>query len=271
MKLGASTLFNPMEMLQPVEELLDLGISVIEVSLAYPVSCYPLKEIEGLKGLASDCHFSVHAPFLSHNIAHPDPRVREVAKLNIIEALWLANQIGGELVTLHLSSFIYEPSLSRLKAFSKVGISREEYLRRSIDSLREILRWAEYRGVALSIENYYGNILGNFEDIKFVFSELNSDFLKFTLDIGHAHLTGNISQFICSFKGKLAQVHLHDNKGKYDEHLRIGEGYIDPQHVLKELKEINYKGNIILELYSLEDIEISFKRLKALLTPNQSK
>lgn len=246
-----------------------MGISIIEISLAYPVSYYPQKEIEWLKGFASNCRFSVHAPFLSHNIAHPDPRIREVSIRNVIEAIWLASQLNGDLVTLHLGSLIYEPSLSRLKAFSKVGISREDYLRRAKDSLKEILIWAEYRGITLGIENYYGNVLGNFEDIGYIFAELNSDLLKFTLDIGHANLTGNIPEFIRSFKGKLAQVHLHDNKGKSDEHLHIGGGNINFKKVLEELKEIDYKGNIILELYSLEDVEVSFKRLKDFLPPNR--
>ncbi len=74
--------------------------------------------------------------------------------------------------------------------------------------------------------------------------------LYFHLDIGHSNLYGRTPiSFIRKFNNKLKHVHLHDNKGKEDEHKSMGKGNINFGKVVKELKKVGYDGTITLEIF----------------------
>ena len=75
--------------------------------------------------------------------------------------------------------------------------------------------------------------------------------LYFHLDVGHANLfRKSIISFIKKFHKKLIHIHLHDNKGKKDEHKPIGKGNINFKRIIKELKKYRYDGTITLEIFS---------------------
>ena len=74
--------------------------------------------------------------------------------------------------------------------------------------------------------------------------------LYFHLDIGHASLQKRKpEQFIKKFHRILRHVHIHDNHGKYDEHLPIGKGNIKIKKIIKTLKKY-YDGTITIEVFS---------------------
>jgi L-ribulose-5-phosphate 3-epimerase UlaE len=52
-------------------------------------------------------------------------------------------------------------------------------------------------------------------------------------------------------KDRYANLHVHDNLGKVDQHLVIGEGNIDFRALLNGLKD--YKGPFIIESMNLEE------------------
>ncbi|MBI5332296.1 MAG: sugar phosphate isomerase/epimerase [Candidatus Aenigmarchaeota archaeon] len=74
--------------------------------------------------------------------------------------------------------------------------------------------------------------------------------LYFHLDIGHASLQKRKpEQFIKKFHKILRHVHLHDNHGKYDEHLPLGKGNLKIKKIIKTLKKY-YDGTITIEVFS---------------------
>ena len=74
-----------------------------------------------------------------------------------------------------------------------------------------------------------------------------------------------IIDYIRTFRKKIVHIHWHDNNGVYDEHLPIGEGLIDHKKVVKELKNINYKRTITLEVFTgKQDAKDSANKLKEL-------
>ena len=68
---------------------------------------------------------------------------------------------------------------------------------------------------------------------------------------------------IDTFSDRIANVHIHDNMGERDEHLTLGEGSIDFQHVISMLK--GYTGNYIIESKNLDSAVRSKKVLERLL------
>ncbi len=69
--------------------------------------------------------------------------------------------------------------------------------------------------------------------------------LGICFDIGHANTVGDIDGFIDLLGSRFVNVHLHDNRGKIDEHLVLGEGNVDFGSALKKLS--SYKGNYVIE------------------------
>ncbi|MDD3256809.1 MAG: sugar phosphate isomerase/epimerase [Methanocorpusculum sp.] len=66
-----------------------------------------------------------------------------------------------------------------------------------------------------------------------------------TLDIGHANTTGNLEDFCKIILPKAYHLHIHDNHGKYDEHLPLGKGSIDWNKIMPKIVK-EYKGKIIV-------------------------
>ena len=79
----------------------------------------------------------------------------------------------------------------------------------------------------------------------------NVDSLLVHLDIPYAFTPGgmkSVLDYISLFKDRIVHIHWHDNHGMKDEHLAIGEGWIDHYKAVKALKDINYDGTITLEV-----------------------
>ena len=80
--------------------------------------------------------------------------------------------------------------------------------------------------------------------------------LKVHLDIPHAFIAGGMHEirlYIRTFQDKIAHIHWHDNHGKSDEHLPIGDGLINHRSVIEELKAIKYNKTITLEVFTNRD------------------
>ena len=83
-----------------------------------------------------------------------------------------------------------------------------------------------------------------------------------TFDIGHANTNGLVFDFLAEI-GKVIHVHLHDNKGKSDEHLQLGKGTIKWKDVMPKFKD--YKGRFVTEARTVEEGTASLKFLKNIM------
>jgi sugar phosphate isomerase/epimerase len=68
------------------------------------------------------------------------------------------------------------------------------------------------------------------------------------LDMGHAFLMGDLADTIEIVSGHLVTTHVHDNRGKADDHLVPFEGRIDWPTALMSLQKVGYEGTILFEL-----------------------
>ena len=84
-------------------------------------------------------------------------------------------------------------------------------------------------------------------------NEVNSSFFKACLDTGHANvMKDDLYQGIKELGDNLHCLHIHDNKGRSDEHTCPYFGNIDWDLVVLALKEIGYDGCISLETHISE-------------------
>ena len=68
------------------------------------------------------------------------------------------------------------------------------------------------------------------------------------LDLGHAFLMGDLADAIEIVGGELVTTHVHDNRGKDDDHLVPFDGRIDWPTALMSLQKVGYDGVIMFEL-----------------------
>ena len=79
----------------------------------------------------------------------------------------------------------------------------------------------------------------NLKDFEFLFSELESPYLNLCLDIGHANTSEGPLAYIQKFGKKIISIHFHDNNGKNDDHLDVGEGTVPWKKVAEASKGLN--------------------------------
>ena len=66
--------------------------------------------------------------------------------------------------------------------------------------------------------------------------------------MGHAFLMGDLTDAIEIVSGELMTTHVHDNRGRSDDHLVPFDGMIDWPTALMSLEKVGYEGLIMFEL-----------------------
>jgi sugar phosphate isomerase/epimerase len=168
--------------------------------------------------------------------------IRHAWILEAIREIKTATKIGIELINFHanINGMFYGEKRRKL------------VLDNLVKSLREIVSHAKKYKVQVMLENVpLSNGIHNIDEFKYVID--NVDMLFIHLDIPHAFTSGgmeSVIDYINTFRGKIIHIHWHDNHGKKDEHLPIGQGLIDHQKAVKALKDIDYDRTITLEVFT---------------------
>lgn len=162
------------------------------------------------------------------------------------EMISAASMLGITLLNFHFNS--------RLGMVGRTEKSREAFLQNFTNSMTELTQFAAKSRVDLMLENVppeYGHPLESLAYFSQVMSTVPP--LKFHLDVGHAFIENRmkgVKEYLDAFSDRLIHIHIHDNHGKQDEHLPLGEGNIDFKKVVKLLKELNYDKTITFEVFT---------------------
>jgi sugar phosphate isomerase/epimerase len=73
------------------------------------------------------------------------------------------------------------------------------------------------------------------------------------LDVGHAHLLGGAPEAIERLAGHVVTTHIHDNRGRSDDHLLPFEGTIDWGATIMAFGKVGYTGGLVFELANRGD------------------
>lgn len=82
------------------------------------------------------------------------------------------------------------------------------------------------------------------------------------LDLGHAFLMGDVADTIETVSGHLITTHVHDNRGKADEHFVPFDGRIDWATALMSLRKVGYEGALVLELADTDSPRAALERAR---------
>ncbi|WP_292491108.1 sugar phosphate isomerase/epimerase family protein [Methanoculleus sp. 10] len=191
-----------------------------------------------------DLGYTVHAPVADINIASGNEHLRRAAVRVISDLAEVCDRIGAGRLVVHPGHIWGE----------EMRGAAERALSASLNDLAAIQRDVNVR---LAVENMGAWDICFFREPGFL-ARLADSGLGFALDVGHAHVNGNLGLFL--EEGGAIHVHLHDNCGSRDDHLACGEGSIDFRRVLQALPRSATK---VVEPVSFRQYEKSLDYLRS--------
>jgi sugar phosphate isomerase/epimerase len=193
--------------------------------------------------LSYSAHFSIHAPCRGTNIASLLEPIRR-ASVEVIEQCFIIAAEVNAGVVIHPGYFAWAEE-------------RPKAERQLMTSVTELSSLANEYSVQYFVEN-----MGNWD---YFFLKTPDELhligdTPFALDVGHAHLNFCLAEFLSLPAG---HYHLHDNNGKEDSHVAVGEGTIDFEPVMKIILKKKIKP--VIEVANFEGV------LKSILMLNMLK
>jgi sugar phosphate isomerase/epimerase len=198
---------------------------------------------------ADDVKLTVHSPLdVVSNISNPDADARKTAVRKLKQSIDDSADVGAV-------AFVQHPGLKTVDV--------ENGWELNCESLLTLIDYGNSRGIKVLVENMAPKKSYMSSPSEFMeFSNANNLKLDIAFDTGHAHIAGNIDEFIQKLSSYFFMVHITDNDGVTDSHLNVGEGSIDWKKLLDNLQKQQFNGMYIVEA-AREPIK-SIDALKAL-------
>lgn len=274
MSLGISTVYYSREVKDGerlLEKILDLGFDGLELeyrlapeTLAAMLPVIRKKRIRVFSvhnfmsnpGSVSPRAGGGHDKYLMSSL---DPEERARAVERTMMTMDVAREAGAGVVILHLGRVEFPGRLARYKRLLAAGErdtpetrrlledflvtrknNREPYFQAVLSCLDRLNREAERRGLLLGIENrYHVREIPDHLEVGMILSAFEGGSIRYWHDVGHAlHLeylgVGSQEEWLGSYAGSLAGIHLHDIRGT-DDHLPPGTGEADFASILAHL------------------------------------
>jgi sugar phosphate isomerase/epimerase len=179
--------------------------------------------------------FAGGRPVGALSLADADAEKRQRAFAEAEAALYIARRIPLKVFVVHLG-------LPRWQ--TAPGSESRDGARRSIEALAER---ASPLGVKIAIEGIANELSRAGSLVYFVEDVLERTDVGICLDFGHAQLEGDVAEIVETVSEHLVAVHLHDNRGRADDHLPPFEGGIDWPGALTALQKVGYDGTLMFE------------------------
>jgi sugar phosphate isomerase/epimerase len=189
---------------------------------------------------------SMHAPIAasyargtwqdSFTIAAADEGRRKAAVAEAVAALEVADTLPYRVLVLHCG--VPDP----------YGSAADNHRGSLVRSLEELSPVAERLNVRLAVEVIPNELSTPSALVELVESDIEVPRLGICMDAGHARMMGDVVDAIEACSGHLITTHLHDNRGRTDDHLVPGKGVIDWDAALLAFQKVGYDGVWMFEL-----------------------
>jgi sugar phosphate isomerase/epimerase len=206
---------------------------------------------------------SVHAPAFdalrdgrwvgSYSNASGDESRRKSALAETEAALAMARIVPFRYVVVHLGM----PAVEQVPPQD----NQRAAARRSVEDIAEMAARVNVQVALEVIPNALSSAAALSQLIE---DDLDGADVGICLDYGHAHLMGDLGEAVETVSGHLWTTHVHDNRGKRDEHLVPFSGSIDWDAAMMATQKIGYDGALILEVGDTGDpLDVLRRAVKA--------
>jgi sugar phosphate isomerase/epimerase len=186
------------------------------------------------------------------SLASSDPDARAHALAEAEHALHIARRISARVLVVHLG-------FPRTQAPGPAPDSRV-VARRSIEALH---RAAAPLGVQVAVEVMPNELSRPGSLVHFVEHDLEGTDIGICLDFGHAHMDGDLLDAIDTVSEHFVASHVHDNRGRTDDHLVPFEGTIDWPAALTAVQKVGYESTLMLELAAQGSPKATLEKARA--------
>jgi sugar phosphate isomerase/epimerase len=196
---------------------------------------------------------SIHAPIAASftngrwsgamSIASADAEARAYAVTEAGRALHIARRIPAAVMVVHLGLPRSQPRDEQSGAADTRAAARR--------SIEELHRMARPLGVRIAVEVLPNELSRAGSLVHFVEDEvdgLEGRPIGICLDFGHAHMDGDLIDAIETVSEHFVSAHVHDNRGRADDHLVPFEGSIDWPAALTAIQKVGYEGPLMFEI-----------------------
>lgn len=205
---------------------------------------------------------SVHAPIGESfangrwgpllTLASPDRATRRRAFDEAERALQMARRIPFAVLVVHIG-------LPRTPQ-SVPGENSRDAARRSIE---ELTRLAAPLGVTVAVEVIPNELSRPASLVHFVEKLPDGAGAGICLDFGHAHMGGDVVEAIETVSEHLVTTHVHDNRGRTDDHLPPFDGTIEWPAALTGIQKVGYDGVLLFEVGQQGPTRATLQKLRA--------
>lgn len=231
--VGYQAMFDVKDAFEAIEFGIEKGFSCVELNLTSPALCPENYSHEDRKKLRNyEFPILLYAPQGLSLFSLHQPVV-EGTLSRLFEIIDFAAELNVKLITIHIGSTFH------ISLDGKTPYIHEILPDKHAEGLKiSLLRIAGYSKdkIPVAIEN-----TGGFRyNLSYkVLDEILADkYLFLTWDIGH---TNNLKarkreaeeNFFLKFLNKIKNLHIHDNKGNWDEHAILGSGTVDFRRYFK--------------------------------------
>jgi sugar phosphate isomerase/epimerase len=192
---------------------------------------------------------TIHAPFRDMSPGGADARVRQVTLERYLHVIRIAKELQPRCVVFH-------PGYDDMHDDES---EKARWLTNCLKTWEVIL--AHAGNLTFGVENIFQT---NPETVLTLLQALNTPQVGHCFDTGHFHLFAKCSleEWFDKLGAYIKEVHLHDNHGERDEHLAIGEGQIDFDHIFTLLTKRHIKPELVLEAHTEEQALLTIKRMR---------
>lgn len=112
----------------------------------------------------------------------------------------------------------------------------ELWLEQSLKTWPQFVLEAERLGTVIAVENIFEREPST---LKLLMDNVQSSHFGICVDAGHMRVFSKVDmeEWFRALGPRIAEAHLHDNHGKHDDHLPLGEGSIDIPRFMSLLKQ----------------------------------
>jgi sugar phosphate isomerase/epimerase len=184
------------------------------------------------------------------NVAETSPLLADAAEHYLRAYLDLAGRLGAGWIVVHGGYHFTSDYAARRAA--------------SVERLRRAAGHAVRAGIGLLLENLNREpehaeiryLAHDLEECREYFATIPSPGLGWAFTVNHAHLVPEgIDGFLDALDlGRCGEVRLADSHGRYEQHLRPGEGTIDFTRLFARVEGAGYAGHYMLAFGTLDDM-----------------
>lgn len=191
---------------------------------------------------SSGLKITVHAPFADLNPGALEPLVFEATRRRFFQTLEAADRLGARLVVFH-------PGYD----WWKYGGLEHLWLNQNLRFWPPLLKKAAEQGCVMALENIFERDTGTLSDL---LSTLDSPWLGHCFDVGHWNLFSKVplADWFGALGSRLVHLHLHDNRGRGDDHLPVGKGNIDFDALFRLIPTLPAAPTMTLEAHTRRNL-----------------